>query len=240
VDFKVDLEGRVAVVTGAAGDIGRAVAVLLAKSGAAVAVTDTHERADSIARIAAEINAFKGKAIASAADIAIRTDIDQLLGEVLNEFGAVDLLINVAGACTGDSISSIDELKWDEIMKVNLKGPFIACQAFSKVMSQQGSGNIINIAMDSSVNLVAGDGPNACSMSCLASLTQHLARELGGDGVRANVIAHGWVKAEQLDADIPSDCTAEADDIAYIALFLASEASRCITGQLIFADGGRF
>lgn len=252
MDFQVDLVGRVAVVTGAAGGIGRAVALQLAGAGAAVAVTDTYRRANALGKLVSEINGLGSKALASTADITSRTDIDQLLGEVLNEFGAVDILVNVAGVYSTGPITAFDESVWDKIMEVNLKGAFLICQAFARVMCEQGYGNIINIGSDSAIDIAEGDGPYASSKSALVTFTRHLARELGRNSVRANVIAPGWVKTEmtrsvwsdagaleKVEADIPLGFMAEPDDIAYVALFLASNASRYVSGQLIVANGGR-
>lgn len=252
MDFQVNLDGHVAVVSGAAGGIGRAVALLLARSGAAVAATDTHRRASALGKLVSEINRFGGKAIASPADVTKRTDIDQILGDVLNEFGAVDILVNVAGVYSTGPIIDFDESAWDNIMEVNLKGAFLLCQAFAKVMCEQGCGNIINVASDSAIDVGEGDGPYASSKAALVLFTRHLARELGQHRVRANVIAPGWVKTEMTrfvwsdaaalesaEATIPLGFMAEPNDIAYVALFLASNASRYITGQMIVANGGR-
>lgn len=252
MNFKVDLDGSVAVVTGAAGGIGRAVALLLARCGAAVAVTDTYRRANTLGKLVSEINGFGGKALASSADITKRTDIDQLLGDVLNEFGAVDILVNVAGIYSTGPITAFDESVWDKTMEVNLKGAFLTCQAFAKVMCEQGYGNIINVSSDSAVGVAEGDGPYASSKAALVTFTRHLARELGRHTVRVNAIAPGWVKTEmtrfvwsdtaaleKVEASIPLGFMAEPDDIAYIALFLTSSASRYVTGQLIVANGGR-
>ena len=252
MDFQVDLTGRVALVTGAAGGIGRAVALCLARSGAAVAVTDIHSSVEALTELAYEMSQFGGHAIASTADITKSADIDQLLGEILNEFGAVDLLVNVAGVYLTDPIVAYTELDWDKTMAVNLKGPFLTCKAFSKVMCEQGHGNIINIASDSAIDVAAGDGPYASSKSALVMLTRHLARELGKNNVRANAIAPGWVKTEmtraywsdpairkEAEAGIPLGYMAEPDDIGNVVLFLASQASRYVSGQLIVANGGR-
>jgi len=252
VDFQFDLTGRVALVTGAAGGIGRAVALCLARSGAAVAVTDIHSSVDALGELACEISDLGSKAIASTADITKSADIDQLLGEILNEFGAVDLLVNVAGVYLTNPIVAYDELDWDKTMAVNLKGPFLTCKAFSKVMCEQGHGNIINIASDSAIDVAEDDGPYATSKSALVMLTRHLAKELGKKNVRANAIAPGWVKTEmtrsywsdpqileEAESSIPLGHMAEPEDIGDVVLFLASQASRYISGQLIVANGGR-
>ncbi|MFK8047508.1 MAG: SDR family NAD(P)-dependent oxidoreductase [Halioglobus sp.] len=251
-NFEVDLKGRVAVVTGATGGIGRAIAILLAKSGADVVVTDTHARSELLGELASEISVLGNRALASLADITKRDEIDQLLGDVLNEFGSVDLLVNVAGLYLTGPITLFKESDWDNTMAVNVKGPFLTCQAFAKVMCEQGQGNIINIASDSAIDVAQGDGPYASSKSALVAFTRHIAREVGGKSVRANVIAPGWIKTEmtraiwsdtalrlEAEAGIPLGYMAEPDDIASVVLFLASEASRYITGQLVVANGGR-
>ena len=252
MDFKANLEGRVAVVTGAAGGIGRAVALLLAESGAAVVVTDRYQNADALGDLTGEINRLNRRVLAATADVTSRSDIDQLLGDVLNEFGSVDILVNVAGVYINGPISAFSEFDWDETIEVNLKSAFLTCQTFSKVMCEQGQGSIINIASDSAIDVAEGDGPYASSKSALVTFTRHLARELGGRGVRANVIAPGWVKTEttrsvwsdnalleEAEASIPLGFMAEPADIGNVVLFLATQASRYITGQMIVANGGR-
>ena len=251
-DFQVDLVGKVAVVTGATGGIGRAIALQLASSGADVAVTDVHQRVEPLCELAAEISQLGRKSIATTADVTDRTDIDQLIGEVLDGFGGVDLLVNVAGVYLVDPIKDFTESNWDKTIAVNLKGPFLTCQAFSRVMCEQGHGNIINIASDSAIDVAEGDGPYASSKSALVTLTRHIARELGGHSIRANVIAPGWIKTEmtrfvwsdpqireEAEAGIPLGFMADPEDIGSVALFLASDASRYITGQIIVANGGR-
>lgn len=252
MNFSVDLNGRVAAVTGAAGGIGGAIAKEFARSGAQLVITDTKERADVLKEVAAEITNAGGRVLMSPANITDRGEVDQLLGDVLNEFGGVDLLVNVAGVYLTDPISSYNESAWDKTMSVNVKGPFLSCQSFSKVMCKQGHGVIINVASDSAIDVANGDGPYGASKSALVALTRHIAREQGRYGVRANAIAPGWVKTEMTrfvwseasvlkDAEksIPLGYLAEPKDIADVALFLASDASRYVSGQLIVANGAR-
>ena len=252
MDFKVDLDGRIAVVTGAAGAIGRAVALLLARSGATVVISDSYQNAAALSSLAGEIDGLAGRVLAATADVSSRGDIDELLGDILNEFGSVDILVNAAGVYIAGAIAAFAEQDWDNSMELNLKTAFLTCQVFSKVMCEQGQGCIINIASDSAIGVVAGEGPYACSQSALITFTRHLASELGPHNVRANAIAPGWVKTEdtqiiwsdiarrkEAEASIPLGFMAEPGDIASVVLFLATRASRYITGQVIVANGGK-
>ncbi len=252
MDFTADLSGRVAVITGATGGIGCAVAFSLVNSGASVVITDHPTRQERLFDLAARLSAGNRRVRASAADVSSRADVDQLMGDVLDAFGGVDLLVNVAGVYLTGVISAFEESAWDQTMSVNLKAPFLTCQAFSKVMCRQGQGIIVNVASDSAVDVAAGDGPYGSSKAALVALTRHLAKELGEYGVRANAVAPGWVKTEmtrfvwsdpaalqEAEAAIPLGFMAEPADIADVVLFLASEASRYVSGQLIVANGGR-
>jgi 3-oxoacyl-[acyl-carrier protein] reductase len=252
MNFRVDLAGQTAVVTGAGGGIGRAVALLLARSGADVAVTDIHEKVEPLCQLARDISVLGCKSLATSADVTDRSDVDHLLGDVLDAFGAVDLLVNVAGVYLVSPITKYSESAWDRTLAVNLKGPFLTCQAFSRAMCEQGHGNIINIASDSAIDVGEGDGPYGASKAALVLLTRHIARECGRHNVRANAIAPGWVKTDmtrfvweheasrkEAEASVPLGYLAEPDDIGYVVLFLASEASRYVTGQLIVVNGGR-
>lgn len=252
MNFHVDLKGQSAVVTGAAGGLGRAVALLLARSGADVAVTDIHQRVESLCQVASEISSLGSKSLASSADITDRNDIDNLLGEVLDAFGAVDLLVNVAGVYLTNPVADYSERAFEQVLAVNLRGPFLTSQAFSRVMREQGHGNIINVASDSAIDVAEGDGPYAASKAGLVMLTRHIALELGRFNIRANAVAPGWMKTDmtrfvweneearrQAESGVPLGYLAEPEDVAGVVLFLASEAARYVTGQLIVANGGR-
>ncbi|NIB42252.1 SDR family oxidoreductase [Pseudomaricurvus alkylphenolicus] len=252
LDFSVSLKGKVAIVTGAKGGIGRAVALLLASSGADVVITDIHAAASQIETVAEKIRDRGVRCVSITADITRKNDLDQLLGDVLNEFGSVDLLVNVAGVYLSNPLLDFDEERWNTLFDVNLKGVFLACQSVAKIMVQQESGCIINISSDSALDVAEGDGPYSASKSGVIAITRHLSKELGKFNVRANAIAPGWVKTEmtefvwrdpqllkEAEAQIPLGYIAEPRDIANVALFLASEASRYVTGQVIVANGGR-
>lgn len=251
-NFSVSLEGKVAIVTGARGGLGKSIALLLAKSGADVVITDVPSKENQLYEVAELVRAQGVRCLALTADIKDKNDIDQLIGALLSEFGAVDLLVNVAGMYLHHSILDFREESWDLLADVNLKGVFLTCQAVAKIMVQQKSGHIINISSDSAVDVAQGDGPYAVSKTGVVTFTQHLAKELGQYGIRANAIAPGWIKTEmtesvwadpiklkEAESEIPLGYMAEPEDIGHVALFLASNASRYITGQLIVANGGR-
>lgn len=251
-DFSVSLEGKVAVVTGAKGGIGKAIAFSIAKAGADIAITDIFSGYEELEAIAAEIRDFGVRCLAVPADITQKNDIDQLVGQVLNEFGAIDLLINVAGVYQSAPLLEFQEVDWDRVMDVNLKGFYLSCQVIGRCMVEQKFGNIINIASDSAIDVAEGDGPYACSKAGVVVLTKHLARELGQYNIRVNGIAPGWVKTERTkfvwgdpvmlknaESQVPLGFMAEPDDISNVALFLTSSASRYLSGHVVVANGGR-
>jgi len=251
-DFSVSLEGKVAIVTGAKGGIGEAIALQLASSGADVIITDIPSGSRRLDSVAEKARRSGVRCVAITADITKKNDLDHLLGVVLNEFGSVDLLVNVAGVYISNPLLEFTEENWNLLFNVNLKGMFLMCQSVAKVMAQQESGNIINIASDSAVDVAEGDGPYGATKSGVVAVTKHLAKELGSSGIRVNAVAPGWVKTEmtefvwkdaevlkEAESQIPLGYMAEPNDIANVVLFLASGASRYITGQLVVANGGR-
>jgi len=248
----VSLAGKVAVVTGAKGGIGSAIALTLAKNGADIAITDIYAGYRELQLLAKEIESYGNRCLMVAADICKRNDVDQLVGRVLDEFGAIDLLVNVAGVYHSAPLLELPEADWDRLMDVNLKGCFLSSQVIGRCMAQQKSGNIINITSDSALDVAEGDGAYACSKAGVVVLTKHLARELSQYRIRVNGIAPGWVKTQltesvwsdpsvlkDVETQVPVGFMAEPDDISNVALFLASDASRYINGHIVTANGGR-
>jgi 3-oxoacyl-[acyl-carrier protein] reductase len=251
-DFLVSLQGKVAIVTGAKGDIGKSISLLLAKSGADVVITDIHSGQAQLSAVAKKIRKMGVRCEVVTADISNSDDVDHLLGEVLNGFGAIDLLINVTGIYISNSILDFSEVERNALIDVNIKGVFLTCQAVAKIMIQQKSGNIITIASDSAINVAEGEGPYCESKSGVVEFTKHLAKELGRYGIRVNAIEPGWIRTDMTEfvwadpaklkvaeSEIYLGYMAQPEEIGSVTLFLASNASRYITGQLLVVNGGR-
>lgn len=254
-----DLTGRVAVVTGAGSGIGRASAQVLAAAGAAVVCADINEEAAK--ETALVIARGGGKAAAHRVDVARRAEVDGLVRGATAEFGRLDVMCNIAGIMHESTVLDTDEADLDRVLAVNLKGVFFGCQAAGRVMADQGSGSIINMASG------AIDAP-APRIACYAiakagvnQLTKTLALELGPKGVRVNAIAPGFVitgmtgrhfrlpdgaiDPERFEAATapmrrasPLGMVGEPEDIAFAVLYLASDAARFVTGQTLRPNGG--
>jgi len=249
----ISLESQTALVTGAANGIGRATAVALAEAGASVVVTDVAAKASDLEETLKSIEWNAHPAVAVTADLASQSDIAALAGRVAEEFGAIDILANVAGIHRYPTpLLTLPESEWDEILAVNLKSVLLLCQLLVPPMRERGMGCIINIASDSAFDVIDGEGPYGISKLGLTRLTAYLAKELAGTGVRINSIAPGWVKtpmteafwsdpAELADAveAIPLGRITDPSEIASVVLFLASGLASYVHGHCIVVDGGR-
>ncbi len=238
------LQGRVAIVTGAAQGIGRAIADKLAAEGASVVVTDINGA--GAAKVAAEIPG----AISLAVDVSSPDDVTRMVTDTVAKFGKIDILVNNAAIVPYKEWDDIDFAEWRRIMSVNLDGTFLTCRAVSDEMRKVGYGRIVNICS----NVILAGTPNlahyAASKGGIFGFTRVLATELGKYGITANGVAPGLTATEgvlagpfantfdfvQMLQAIPR--RGEASDIAPAVAFLASEEAGWITGQLLVADGG--
>lgn len=266
----LSLKGKVALVTGAKGGIGRAIALAFAEAGADVAVCDCVIEDGELGAVAEETQRLGRRALAVQTDVSRKAEVDNLVQRVEDELGAIDILVNNAGISGLGELSATQEEAWDRVIDVNLKGCYLCSQAVGKGMVERKRGNIINVA--SVEGLVGGvvvrafmalaqvpqpTGPTLSprpyniSKAGVIMLTRVLARQLGGYGIRVNAIAPGAIKTEmlrflwsdserlkQLETQIPLGRIAEPEEMASVALFLASEASSYVSGQTIVADGG--
>lgn len=254
------LNGRAAIVTGAASGIGAAIAEVLAGAGARVAVADLDRAgAEAVARGIRESGA---EARVFACDVSKRSEVDGLVAGAHAAFGRLDVLCNVAGVPSDGPLASVSESEIDRVLGINLKSTLFACQAALRFMGPQGSGSIVNVASAVIDSPAAGYGLYAISKAGVASLTQTLALEAGPLGVRVNALApgatltaftrrhlrgpDGAVDAARLEAFLtamrarsPLGRVGEAIDQAWLALYLASDASRFCTGQIWRANGGQ-
>lgn len=242
------LEGKTALITGAARGIGKALALKFAEEGANIAFTDLVIDENGKAT-EAEIAALgvKAKAYASnAADFAQTEEVVKLIHE---DFGSIDILVNNAGITKDGLMLRMTEQQWDAVIAVNLKSAFNFIHAVLPVMMRQRHGSIINMASVVGVHGNAGQANYAASKAGLIALAKSIAQEVGSRNIRANAIAPGFIETAMtaaLPEDIRKDWISKiplrrggkVDDIANVATFLASDMSSYVTGQVIQVDGG--
>ena len=241
------LNGKVAVVTGAAQGIGKAVAILLARNGADMVVSDVNlEKAGETAK---EIEAIGRKAMAIRVDVAHLGDVEQMVDAVLEGFGRIDILVNNAGITRDKLILRMTEEDWDAVLSINLKGTFNCTKAVVKQMSKQRSGKIVNIASVSGEMGNAGQANYSASKAGVIGLTKTIAREFAQRGINVNAVAPGYIQTpmtetlpdkvkEELRRMIPLERLGLPEDVAEAVLFLVSETSSYITGQVLNVNGG--
>jgi 3-oxoacyl-[acyl-carrier protein] reductase len=241
------LLGKVALVTGGAQGIGKAVSLLLAQNGADIAVSDINlEKAEETVK---EIETVGQRAMAVKANVASSTDVEQMVQAVLERFGKIDILVNNAGIARDKLILRMTEEDWDAVLNVNLKGTFHCTKAVVKHMSKQRSGKIVNIASVVGEMGNAGQANYAASKAGVIGLTKTVAREFAQRGINVNAIAPGYIETpmtevipekakEELKRMIPMERLGRAEDVAEAVLFLVSDASTYITGQILNVNGG--
>jgi 3-oxoacyl-[acyl-carrier protein] reductase len=242
-----ELQGQVAVVTGAGRGIGRAIALRYATAGAdVVCVSRTVENSE---KVAAEVRAMGRRAWAVAVDVADPAQIAAAGEKIIAEAGRVDVLVNNAGVTRDGLVMRMSEADWDTVLNTNLRGAFLFTKAFTRVLLKQRSGRIINIASVIGLMGNAGQANYAASKAGLIGFTKSVARELGSRGVTCNAIAPGFIETDMtavlteeirsgLLKQIPLGGFGRADDIAEAALYLAGPGGRYVTGQVLVVDGG--
>ena len=249
---KFHLEGKIALVTGGSRGIGRSIALGLAEAGADVVIAS--RKLPDLESVAQEITQMGRKALPVAANVRHLPEIDNLVKKAIDEFGRIDILVNNAGTnVVYESVFNIDEKAWDIIIGLNLKGYFFLSQAVGRIMRDKGGGSIINTASETGIRPGVGMGVYSISKAGVIMLTKVLAQEWGQYNIRANAIAPGVVKTRLSTAlqsnpvirERTEDSTAlgrlaEPEEIVGAALFLASDASSYMTGQILVLDGGHF
>lgn len=244
------LEGQVALVTGAgrAGKgIGRSIALRLAREGAKIAIADfVPEAADSVA---AEVVAMGGEALAVYGSVASLVDVEKMVQATVDKFGRIDILVNNAGITRDNLMPRMSEADWDMVLDTNLKGVFNCTKAVSKLMIRERKGRIVNMASVMGIVGNAGQANYSASKGGVIALTKTSAKEFGSRGIAVNAVAPGFIQTVMTE-EMPEDAKASiadqiplkrlgtADDVAEAVLFLCSEASSYITGQVINVDGG--
>jgi 3-oxoacyl-[acyl-carrier protein] reductase len=243
----MDLEGKVALVTGGAQGIGKVTALLLASKGAHVAVSDINMK--GAMQAAKEIEGLGRKGLALEGDVSNPADAERIVGETVEELGGIDILVNNAGITRDRLLLRMTEEDWDAVLNVNLKGTFNCTKAAVRHMMKHKSGRIVNIASVVGEMGNAGQANYAASKAGILGLTKSIAREYAQRGISVNAIAPGYIETpmtealsdkvkEELKAQIPMARLGTPMDVANAVYFLVSDASSYITGQVLNVNGG--
>src|SRR3954464_4303928 len=242
------LENKVALITGASRGIGKGIALKFAQQGANIAFTylSSVEKGQALEK---ELQAFGIKAKGYRSDAANFKAAEELVTSVVADFGTVDILVNNAGITRDTLLMRMSEEQWDEVMNANLKSVFNLTKAIQKPMLKQRSGSIINMSSVVGVKGNAGQSNYAASKAGIIGFTKSIALELGSRNIRSNALAPGFIETEMTDAldpkvvegwreSIPLKRGGTADDVANATVFLASDMSAYITGQVLSVCGG--
>jgi 3-oxoacyl-[acyl-carrier protein] reductase len=244
---QLELTGKVALVTGAAQGIGRAIALLLAQKGADIVVSDINlEKAQETAK---EIETIGRRAMAIKVDVANSDNVERMIQAILERFSQIDILVNNAGIARDKLVLRMTEEDWDAVLNINLKGTFHCTKAVVKHMSKQRSGKIVNIASVVGEMGNAGQANYSASKAGVIGFTKTIAREFAQRGINVNAIAPGYIQTpmtdvlpekvkEDLRRMIPLERLGQPEDVAEAVFFLVSEASSYITGQVLNVNGG--
>lgn len=243
------LKNKTSIVTGAGSGIGKSIAKEFAREGADVAIVDIN--GDITKEVVKDLKKFDQKSLAIEADVTKSEEIDEAVKSTHQKFGKIDMLVNSAGVNLVKSVQKIEENEWDRLMETNLKGIFLFTKRVVSNMIDSGNGKIINISSSFSRMGIPGRSAYCASKGGVVSLTQELGLELAPFGINVNGIAPGEIKTnmtkpllknsnfkKDLLSMIPAGRVGKPDDIAPVAVFLASEESDYIVGETIFVDGG--
>ena len=241
------LSGKTALITGAGRGIGRAIALCFAHEGCNIAFTDI-ALSEQVLATQAELCAMGVRAKAYAADAADYEQTQQIVGQVLADFGGIDILINNAGITRDGLLLRMTEQQWDDVIRVNLKSAFNYTHAVAPVMLRARKGSIVSLSSVVGIGGNPGQANYAASKAGIIALMKSTAKELGARGIRANAIAPGYIDTDMTQAlpqevrdsfvaRIPLRRPGSPDEVAQVALFLASDQSSYVSGQVIAIDG---
>ncbi len=239
---------KIALVTGGSRGIGKEIALALAKEGINIAISYGNN-AISAKAVLEELKSLGVEAIAVKADVSISEEVTNLIKKVESELGTIDILVNNAGITKDNLLIRMTEEDWDSVMDVNLKGVFLCTKAVSRAMMKKRYGKIVNITSVVGITGNAGQGNYSASKAGVIGFTKSMAKELASRGIRVNAVAPGFIQTDMTDVLkdeikaemlklIPLNTMGNPEDIANLVVFLASEKSDYITGQIIKIDGG--
>jgi len=244
----MSLEKKVALVTGASGGIGRAVALELAKEGADIVINYIGSVQDAEA-VKAEVEKMGREALILQANVAKSDEVEEMMKKALDHFGKIDILVNNAGITRDSLLMRIKEEDWDAVLEINLKGVFLCTKAVSRSMMKQRSGRIINISSVSGQMGNAGQANYVAAKAGVIGFTKTVARELAARNITCNAVAPGFIATKMTEVlsdevkenilhQVPLNRLGTPEEIAHAVAFLASDKAEYITGQVINVNGG--
>ncbi len=244
------LEGKVAIVTGGDQGLGRAIGLALAEAGADVAVASASPgEARAVAEVAQAVRDQGRRALAFSLELSRSQEVEAMVGRVVAELGRVDVLVNGVEVALGKPFVDITDAEWSQVLAANVTAAFVCSRAAARPMLQQGKGRIINLVSGLSLRGMPNMAAYCASQGALVQLARALALEWARSGIRVNALGYGWVEGSPLTPQdetmrgslvryLPLRRLAQPEEVAVLAVYLASDASEYVTGQTLFADGG--
>ncbi len=247
-----DLTGKRALVIGAGGQAGAAIALALGEAGADVTVSSISSDGDEIVRVKRvqqQLTKSGRQSSTVATDVTLGQGVQVMVRQVAKDLGGIDILVNAPDVFLGKAAESTTDMEWNRVMQVNLTGTFNACRAAGKEMLKQGGGRIINVTSVLGERAIANAAAYCAAQAGVLNLTRALATEWGPHGITVNAIAQGWMEhsaaignpdpaANQTVRFVPMKRAGAPDDLSALAVYLASDSCGYITGQVMFVDGG--
>jgi NAD(P)-dependent dehydrogenase (short-subunit alcohol dehydrogenase family) len=248
-----DLSGKKALVIGAGGDAGRAIALALAEAGADVTVSSASENGDEVARVMKvqrEITKMGRTSATVATDVTLGTGVQVMVRQVAKDMDGIDILVNAPDLFLGKPAAETTDIEFNRVIQTNLAGTFHGCRAAGKEMLKQGrGGRIINVTSVLGERAIANGAAYSAAQAGVLNLTRALATEWGPSGITVNAIAQGWMEYTPLIGDpnpaenktvrfVPMKRAGAADELGPLAVYLASDSCGYISGQVLFVDGG--